>query len=60
MVRELQEIADELADMTARAELTEQHWPTIRALTLRAASVMGRENTSWHGLVRLQRDVLPA
>ena len=60
MMQELQEIANELADMTARAEVTEQHWPTIRSLTLRAAGAMGRENTSWHGLVRLQQDVLPA
>ncbi len=59
-VQDLQVIDDALTDMTCCPHLTEKDWPAIRALTLRAAEAMGQENTSWHGLVRLQRDGLPA
>ena len=35
-------------------------WRTVRRLARDAADAMGEENLSWHGLVRRERDVLPA
>jgi hypothetical protein len=34
-------------------------WSHVRHLAFEAAEAMGRENTSWHGLVRRYRDDLP-
>ena len=35
-------------------------WRRVRELARDAADAMGEENLSWHGLVRRERDVLPA
>jgi hypothetical protein len=35
------------------------NWRDVRRLAADAAETMGRENTSWHGLVRRYRDELP-
>jgi hypothetical protein len=35
-------------------------WTMVRELALAAADAMGEENVSWHGLVRRERDVIPA
>jgi hypothetical protein len=37
----------------------EDGWREVRRLTVEAGEAMGRENTSWHGLVRRYRDELP-
>ena len=37
----------------------EDGWREVRRLTAAADDAMGRENTSWHGLVRRHRDELP-
>jgi hypothetical protein len=58
--RDLRPICAELSDITARPAMTEALWARVRELAFRAADAMGRENTSWHGQVRLQRDSLPA
>jgi hypothetical protein len=34
-------------------------WRRVRRLAFEAAEAMGRENSSWHGLVRRYQDVLP-
>jgi len=34
-------------------------WRKVRRLAFEAAEAMGRENSSWHGLVRRYQDVLP-
>ena len=34
-------------------------WREVRRLAFAATDAMGRENTSWHGLVRRYRDELP-
>ena len=34
-------------------------WRAARRLAFEAAEAMGRENTSWHGLVRRYKDELP-
>jgi len=58
--RELQPIHAALVEIIHRAAVDERSWPAIRQRTFRAAEAMGRENQSWLGLVRLQRDTLPA
>lgn len=59
---ELSALHRDLCDLQNRMKhkVGDDHWPTVRRLTLNAATAMGRENGSWHGLVRLQRDTLPA
>jgi hypothetical protein len=57
--QELTPLAEELAQTMAQTMRPEQAWPALRALALRAADTMGRENTSWHGVVRRHRDTLP-
>jgi len=64
-LRDLRPIRDELADIIGKPDDDDlerdiAHWTRLRGLTLRAAEVMGQENTSWHGQVRLQREGLPA
>jgi hypothetical protein len=56
---ELKTIQNELAGLL-KEPASEQTWQRLRGLALRAADAMGRENTSWHGLVRRERDGLPA
>jgi hypothetical protein len=56
--RDLKPILDELIDIEGRPVKTDEVWEDVRALAFRAAEAMGRENTSWHGQVRLQRDAL--
>jgi hypothetical protein len=58
--RELQPIHADLTEIIGRPRLTDDAWKEIRSLAFRAAEAMGRENQSWHGQVRLQRDALPA
>lgn len=54
---ELTRIDDELARSIERpAETT---WRRVRRLAFEAAEAMGRENTSWHSLMRHHRDDLP-
>jgi len=36
-----------------------ERWQELRRLAFKAAEAMGRENSSWHGLVRRYRDDLP-
>ena len=38
----------------------DKDWRNVRDLAREAADAMGEENLSWHGLVRRERDVLPA
>jgi len=56
-----QELAKIDADLTKVAKLppTDEAWGIVRRLAFRAAEAMGRENSSWHGLVRRYRDDLP-
>ena len=56
--RELERIDEALA-MVAKMSPDEEAWRTVRRLAFEAAEAMGRENTSWHGLVRRYRDDLP-
>jgi hypothetical protein len=56
--RDLKPILDDLTEIEGRPVKTDEVWEDVRALTFRAAEAMGRENTSWHGQVRLQRDAL--
>ncbi len=59
------EVAKELTqideDLTAVEKMPsgDNAWTQLRRLTFAAAEAMGRENTSWHGLVRRYRDDLP-
>jgi len=57
------EVERELARIDARLQKIinspppdAEAWPKVRALAYAAAETMGRENTSWHGLVRRYRD----
>ena len=56
--QELTRIAGELQRLID-AQLPAEDWQDVRRLTFAAADAMGRENTSWHGLVRRYRDELP-
>jgi hypothetical protein len=49
------------ADLTAVEKMPPgaDAWTQMRRLAFAAAEAMGRENTSWHGLVRRYRDDLP-
>jgi hypothetical protein len=55
------ELAKIDADLIAVEKLPtgEEAWTQIRRLAFAAAEAMGRENSSWHGLVRRYRDDLP-
>lgn len=59
-VQELQPIMTELDDIAGRDHKTDAAWERVRVLTFRAAAAMGRENTTWQGQIRLQRDTLPS
>jgi hypothetical protein len=57
---DLMSICRDLEDFIAAPSVPEEAWPKLRVLALEAADAMGEENLSWHGLVRRERDVLPA
>jgi hypothetical protein len=60
MERELKQIGaalKKLIDSPPPVEL--DAWREVRRLAFEAANAMGRESTSWHGLVRRYRDELP-
>jgi len=59
------DVAKELAKIDADLTTVEKMppgadaWTQVRYLAFAAAEAMGRENSSWHGLVRRYRDDLP-
>lgn len=55
------ELAKIDADLTAVEKMLPgvESWTQVRRLAFAAAEAMGRENSSWHGLVRRYRDDLP-
>lgn len=55
---QLKEIFQSL-DELIRTAGSSANWPEVRIQAYRAANAMGRENTSWHRLVRRYRDELP-
>jgi hypothetical protein len=57
--RELREIDQALIRLAQASSSVEDHWRELRRFAAKAAEAMGRENTSWHGLVRRYPDVLP-
>jgi hypothetical protein len=59
MERELRSIDASLASFLSAPRDTPETWGEVRRLAYAAANAMGRENTSWHGLVRRYRDELP-
>jgi hypothetical protein len=59
MERELRAIDASLLEFLNAPKDTAEAWREVRALAYEAANAMGRENTSWHGLVRRYRDELP-
>jgi hypothetical protein len=56
--RELEQIDDKLEEI-AKMPPDGDAWSHVRHLAFEAAEAMGRENSSWHGLVRRYRDDLP-
>ena len=58
MEQSLAKIDDDLAKV-ATVTPPDEAWSVLRRLAFEAAEAMGRENTSWHGLVRRYRDDLP-
>jgi len=59
MERSLQGTGRALRALGRNPRSDDPTWREIRRLTLKAASDMGQENISWHGLVRRYRDDLP-
>jgi hypothetical protein len=59
MERELRAIDTSLGEFLKAPKDTPAAWGQVRSLAYEAANAMGRENTSWHGLVRRYRDELP-
>jgi hypothetical protein len=57
--RELVPIDQALGAMIGKPLALLDAWREVRRLTFEAAAAMGRENNSWHGLVRRYRDELP-
>jgi hypothetical protein len=57
--RELEVIDDALKSFLEAPSDTREACSKMRRLAYEAANAMGRENTSWHGLVRRYRDELP-
>lgn len=57
----LQKISEALAELIKTKPGADDidGWRKVRRLAFDAAEAMGRENSSWHGLVRRYRDVLP-
>jgi hypothetical protein len=58
MERGLASIDKGVTDMI-RADPPTANWRDVRRFAAAATETMGRENTSWHGLVRRYRDELP-
>jgi hypothetical protein len=56
---ELESIDASLVEFLKAPKDTREAWGEVRDLAYKAANAMGRENTSWHGLVRRYRDELP-
>lgn len=50
----------QIDELGKNQQSTEVNWAKLRFLTESAAEIMGRENTSWHGLVSRYTDELPA
>src|SRR5262249_11121436 len=59
MERELTPIKDSLESFLTKPSDTPEAWRGARRLGDEAANAMGRETSSWHGLVRRYRDELP-
>ena len=60
MERELKQIGTALKKLIDNPPPVElDAWSELRRLAFQAANAMGRETTSWHGLVRRYRDELP-
>jgi hypothetical protein len=57
--RELRSIDASLVEFLKAPKNTPEAWTEVRRIAYEAANAMGRENTSWHGLVRRYRDELP-
>jgi hypothetical protein len=57
--KELRSIDAALVEFLKAPTDTPEAWTEVRRLAYAAANAMGRENTSWHGLVRRYRDELP-
>jgi hypothetical protein len=53
---ELDQIRIRLGQLKLNSLPPERAWPEIRSLALRASNAMGSENTSWHNLVRREKD----
>ncbi len=58
--KELAAIEPQIDALGESQQSTEVQWARLRLLTVSAAEIMGRENTSWHGLVSRYTDELPA
>jgi hypothetical protein len=58
VAKELAKIDESLAAVE-KIPSADNAWSQVRALAFEAAEAMGRENSSWHGLVRRYRDDLP-
>lgn len=56
--RELEEIHDQIAALMKAPPPAADAWSEVRRLAYGSAKAMGRENTSWHRLVRRYRDDL--
>jgi hypothetical protein len=56
--RELVTIRNDLGKIE-NMPASQEAWQEVRRLAFAAAEAMGRENSSWHGLVRRYRDDLP-
>jgi hypothetical protein len=56
--KELKQISAAL-ERSLALPVSEEAWRRVRRLAFEAAAAMGRENTSWHGLVRRYTDQLP-
>ncbi len=56
--KDLGEVQTELLALMKASPPVAEAWSEVRRLAYNAARAMGRENTSWHGLVRRYRDDL--
>jgi hypothetical protein len=59
MEKELETIEGSLISFVSAPRETPEGWREVRRLAYEAANAMGREHTSWHGLVQRHRDELP-
>jgi hypothetical protein len=56
--KDLREVHADIEVLLKASPPIEQAWSEVRRLAYSASRAMGRENTSWHGLVRRYRDDL--